>query len=119
MRHIFGPSALAALCLGAFLSGRPAMAQSGATGSIGGKVVDGQGAVLPGATVTATTGAGTVVRSGQTDLAGKYELANIPAGSYTVTASLSGFTRSEPKLVAVTAGAMATVDATQIGRAHV
>ena len=116
MRHILGKSALVASFLAAVLAGRPAMAQATATGSISGKIVDTQGAVLPGATVEAAGPTGAVVRNAQTDAAGAYKLAGLPAGAYTVTASLPGFVRFDRKKVVVPAAGTVTVDVTlQLG----
>ena len=58
--------------------------------SISGTVTDESGGVLPGVTVTATSETGgerTAVSNGQ----GRYEIANLPAGSYQVRAVLPGF----------------------------
>ena len=114
MRRFFCRSAVFAFFLAAVLSGRPAMAQASASGSIGGKVTDAQGAVLPGATVEASNAAGAVVKSGQTDVTGMFKLAGLPAGDYTVSASLQGFVRVEHKKVAVPAGGMVAVDSTLV-----
>ncbi len=109
-------TALAVCALLTFLVGRPADAQTGDNGSITGKVVDAQGAVLPGATVTVTGAALKSSRTGQSDSAGVYRIADLPAGEYTVTATLMGFKKAEGKAIAVAAGAKVTVDlALQIG----
>src|SRR5262245_27392581 len=61
------------------------------TGTISGRVLDSQGAVLPGATVTAKSpnlqGSRSTVTSGN----GDYILTGLPSGPYTVTFTLSGF----------------------------
>jgi hypothetical protein len=76
---------LVILCL--FLA-NSAFAQQ--TGSIAGKVVDSQGAVLPGVTVEARSpvlpGPRTTVSAGD----GSYQLPALPPGEYTVTFTLSG-----------------------------
>ena len=112
MRHVLGRTAFLAFFLAAVLTGRPALAQATTGGSIGGKVVDPQGAALPGSTVVAINASGTAVKTAVTDATGAYKLSGLPAGTYTVTASLSGFTKTERKEVVVTAGGTATVDAT-------
>ena len=56
---------------------------------ITGVVADATSAVLPGATVT-LSGSG-APRVTQSDGTGRFELAGVPAGTYTVTVSLSGF----------------------------
>ncbi len=68
-----------------------ALAQIGGTGAIQGVITDSSGAVVPGATVTATN-AGTGVKTvRQTTEAGYYVLSPLPAGEYTVTVSATGF----------------------------
>jgi hypothetical protein len=82
------------VCLALVLSAVPAWAQT-ITGRIDGRVTDSSGAVLPGATVTLlNTGTGlTVTRV--VDENGIYTATNLPVGSYTVTAELQGFRRSQ------------------------
>ena len=60
------------------------------TGSVSGSVVDQTGLVLPGATVT-LRGDG-VPRTAYTDEQGRFELAEVAAGSYTLAVTLAGFT---------------------------
>lgn len=67
-----------------------AVAQSG---QITGSVVDETGAVLPGASVTASGPGG--LRVTQSDDTGAFVLANVPAGTYTLTVALSGFATAE------------------------
>ena len=71
------------------LVGRPAAAQD-TTGTISGRAVDTQGLVLPGVTVTATGSQG--VKTTVTDGEGRFTLAFLTPGSYTVHADLPGFT---------------------------
>jgi len=67
----------------------PVLAQT--TGRLVGTVVDAQGGVLPGVTVTVTSpqlqGANTAV----TDSSGQFRFPSLPPGTYTVKADLSGF----------------------------
>lgn len=72
------------------------------TGRITGVVVDDMGAVVPGATVT-IKGPGGITRQAVSDAAGKYDVPDLPAGSYQVTVELSGFT-TQTTTVAVAAG---------------
>ena len=72
----------------ALLIGAPALAQYG---QIEGTVMDATGAVLPGATVTATNEETGVSRSSVADSGGDYRLPALLPGPYTVTAELSGF----------------------------
>ena len=67
----------------------PAMAQSTAT--VQGTVTDTQGAVVPGAEVTATNEATSVQRTAVTDSAGSYQMAALPVGTYALVARLAGF----------------------------
>ena len=60
-------------------------------GTLLGTVVDNSGAVLPGATVTATNTATAVARTAISDGQGRYSIADLPPGPYDVNASLSGF----------------------------
>src|SRR5579871_2706645 len=77
------------VALAAFAS--PSAAQTTTTGALSGNVVDEQGAALPGVTVEAKhTATGTNYET-VTNSEGRYEIANIRAGAYTVTAKLSGF----------------------------
>ena len=78
-----------------------AVAQS--TGTLRGQVVDPSGAVVPNATVAILQSGGPTY-SGKTNNAGNYEIGNLPAGSYTVTANAEGFTAFIQNGVQVTAG---------------
>ena len=69
----------------------PAWSQSAGTGALRGQVVDPSGAVVSGATVAVLQSGGSP-RSAQTTNTGGYEIANLPAGNYTVTANARGFT---------------------------
>ena len=68
-----------------------ALAQSSAT--LQGTVTDAKGAVVPSATVTARNQATSIERTVQTDSAGNYQLAALPAGVYTVEVQATGFRR--------------------------
>src|SRR5688500_15160676 len=59
--------------------------------AIRGKVSDEQGAVLPGATITARHVATNTVKVGVTTELGQYYLPNLPAGEYEVSIELAGF----------------------------
>lgn len=62
-------------------------------GSIRGTVEDSTGAVIPGATVTATNSATGVQATTASTESGNYSLPNLPAGYYTVAAEKTGFKR--------------------------
>ena len=68
-----------------------ALAQVTAEGRILGKVVDDQGAPLPGVTVEATSPKLVGKAATVTDLTGTYRLMALPTGTYDITFSLSGF----------------------------
>ncbi|HLJ48868.1 MAG TPA: TonB-dependent receptor [Bryobacteraceae bacterium] len=82
------------------------------SGDLTGTVYDSSGATIPSAIVVAAnegTGVRTTVVS---DTTGVYLLKNLPVGSYTVTASLSGFSSQTVKGVALTLGNTQTVNLT-------
>ncbi len=79
------------VALGLFgLLGAPC-AYAQATAQITGIVADAQGAVLPGADVTAIQTETGLKRSTVTDASGSYTLTNLPLGPYRVEAMLPGF----------------------------
>ena len=79
-------------------------------GSLRGTVRDQQGGAMPGVTVTATSpglmGAITAV----SDKAGNYRLSNLPPGTYTLRAEISGFSPYRRDGVLLRAGANFQVD---------
>ncbi len=98
-----------ALCLGLFvLFGSLAYAQNG---KITGKVTDGQGGVLPGATVVSKnvdTGMGYTLATNAT---GTYVFPSLPPGEYKVAVSMSGFRTYELNGLRLRTGRSLTVDA--------
>ncbi|MGD0124911.1 MAG: TonB-dependent receptor [Terriglobia bacterium] len=60
-------------------------------GSVSGTVSDPSGAVIPGAQITIVNDTTGFTRTGTTDSAGLYRLLDISEGTYTLTASASGF----------------------------
>ena len=66
-------------------------AQGSATSSISGVVKDSGGGVIPGATVVVTSNATTTKFETVTNSTGSYSVPPLPAGTYTVSASLEGF----------------------------
>lgn len=89
MKRLF-PAAVVALVLA---SGADSRAQISADGAIRGVVRDAQGGVLPGVTLTATSPVSAVPFTALTDAEGVYRLVNLPPGTYTLAAELSGFAR--------------------------
>src|SRR5687767_706267 len=80
------------VCLLAFAA--PAFAQQ-TTGNITGRILDDQGAAIPGATVTATSTQTGFVRTDVSDAEGLYRLNALPVGAYNLVVELAGFTRVE------------------------
>jgi hypothetical protein len=72
-------------------------AQSAATGTIVGRVVDPQGAVILDAKVTAVNTATGVSRSVNTTSSGDYVIASLPPGTYDIKVQASGFALAEAK----------------------
>ena len=81
----------------------PAWAQQ-TTGTITGRIVDAQGAVVPGVTVTGKNAATGFTRSEVSDGSGVYRLTALPVGTYDLTAELQGFTKVENKGIVVSVG---------------
>lgn len=79
------------------------MAQVAGNGVIQGTITDPSGAVIPGATVTATNTATAVKMTRTTTKAGFYVLSPIAPGEYTVTVEKAGFQRTAQEHVTVNA----------------
>ncbi len=77
-----------ALAIAIFLS-IPVLAQN--TGSISGTVTDQNGAVIIGATVKAISKGSSREYTATSDSEGKYQIINLPAGTYRVSATNEGF----------------------------
>jgi hypothetical protein len=86
-----------------------ALTGGGAAGMLTGKVTDKSGGILPGVTVRATGADGTSAGEAVTDSNGKYVL-NLPAGTYTLKYTLSGFKPGTAEDIEVEAGAIAEED---------
>src|SRR4029450_8413141 len=67
------------------------------TGAILGTVVDPQGQVVPGATVTVTDERTTEVRESTSDERGAFQITSLAPGTYTVRVALTGFSTFERK----------------------
>ena len=101
---------LAALLLGlSALVSTSAFAQQ-TTGHITGRVLDAQGAAVPGATVTARNQATGFTRTVPTDEEGVYRLQALPVGNYDLVTELSGFSTVEQKGIIVNVGQTISVD---------
>src|SRR6266496_1449802 len=77
------------LCFVSLLFSLPASAQT--TSNIEGTVKDPSGAVVAGAQIKASSSSLAVERASSSDENGFYRLTALPAGSYTLTVSGSGF----------------------------
>src|SRR5262245_50428931 len=75
----------------AFIALSTGVAFAQTTGTVLGTVVDPQGAVLPGVTVTATSPQLQGERTAVTDSTGTFRIPSLPPGNYTLKLSLSGF----------------------------
>jgi len=91
------------------LGGAAALAQQ-TTGNITGRVLDEQGAAVPGATVTAKNPSTGFTRTDASDAEGIYRLSALPVGKYDVTAELPGFTTVAKQAIEVNVGQTQAVD---------
>src|SRR5438552_15908510 len=82
------------------------------TGTILGSVKDAQGAVVPGATVTATNLGTQFSRNTVTDSAGEYALRLLPVGNYKLEVSIPGFKTFTQTGIQLEVGRNARLDAT-------
>ena len=80
------------------------------TGSIGGTITDANGAVVPGAPVTATNEESQVTRSVTSNDEGKYLIGNLAAGRYAVKVEVAGFKATINTSVPVTANNITNID---------
>jgi hypothetical protein len=81
-----------------------AMAQSVSSAQLSGAVKDPTGAIIPGATVTATDASKGFTRSDVTDPGGNYQLLQLPPGTYTITVKATGFEQTVQNNVVLTVG---------------
>ena len=89
------------------------MAQGGGastTGTIQGRVTDSSGAVLPGATVTATSPSMIGSQTQVTGENGNYRFPAVPPGTYSLTFELAGFTSLKREGIQIALGFTATVN---------
>ena len=91
---------LAMIVLCALVAPSIALAQQ-TTGNITGRIVDAQGAAVPGVTVTARSTQTGFVRTDVSDGEGIYRLTALPVGPYDISAELSGFSTFSRKEVVV------------------
>jgi hypothetical protein len=87
-----------------------AQAAPAASATIHGHIMDQTGALIPGAKVTLTTAAGKALGSVTADAAGGYQVSGLPAGSYVIQATYSGFAPFVSSPIGVTSGQTKNVD---------
>ena len=101
--RLLGLIALAlAACLGSF-------AQS-ISGDLSGTIYDASGATIPNATVVGRNDATGVEIGTKSSATGEYHLGNLPAGTYTVTVTASGFTKAQVRAIAIDLNKMTTTN---------
>src|SRR5215471_13363765 len=104
------------LALSGALFATGALAQTTTTGSIEGLVTDPNGAIVKGATVTATSPNLITPQTATTGDNGRYQILNLPPGLYKVTVDAGGFAKYASADFAVNLGRTSTADATlQLG----
>jgi len=91
-----------------------AFAQSISTAQLKGVVRDASGAVVPGATVTVTDASKGFSRSATTDGNGIYQVLQLIPGSYTISASFTGFSKLVRNNVELTVGEQAELPLTLV-----
>ena len=92
-----------------FASSSVLAAQTGPAGSIHGTVLDPSGLAVANAAVQVTSAAGTPLTA-TTNATGAYNLNNVPAGTYTVQSTVTGFAPYQKENVVVAAGRALQLD---------
>lgn len=82
------------------------------TGTIAGTIADGQGAVVAGATVTATNVNTGLSRFATTDSTGGYRIQYLPVGKYNVEAAAQGFKKTTQQNIVLTVDQTQTLNMT-------
>ena len=103
---------LACVWAGGAMFVAPAVAAQTTNGVIAGTVGDAQGGVLPGVTVTTRNAETGLTRSVVTEADGRYRIAALPPGRYTLRAELQGFGSVEVTEITVNIGAELVRDVT-------
>ena len=102
---------LAALALLCVFAASTANAQQ-TTGNITGRIIDAQGAAVPGVSVTAKNTSTGFVRTEVSDQEGIFRLLSLPVGTYDMVAELTGFKKFEGTGVVVNVGQTVALDLT-------
>src|SRR5262245_28538203 len=100
---------MVAVPLGVLLLVSPVLAQQG-TGELRGRILDEQGAVLPGVAVTAKNEATGQFRESVTSADGSFFMSAMTPGLYEVTAELSGFKKYQRAGVRIEVGKTFAID---------
>src|SRR3989441_6092592 len=91
----------------------PAFPQSPSTGAqLSGTILDPNGAVVPGATVTLRSDTTGVEQSTTADASGQYAFLLVPAGRYTLVAEAAGFSKLTDTGIILTVGQLADLPIT-------
>src|SRR5690242_1242795 len=85
-------------------------AQAANAGSVSGLVADASGGSVAGASITLTDKGTGIVRTTTSNEAGRYLFANVPPGTYTITANKTGFSLSKVSEISVVVGTPLTID---------
>ena len=82
------------------------------TTSLGGRVTDSSGAILPGASVKLTLTATGITRTNTTDSSGEYQFSQLTPGKYDLTVAMAGFAPAEKAGMELLVSQPATVNVT-------
>jgi hypothetical protein len=108
---------LFAVCL---LGALPVWSQSTSTGTVAGTITDPSGAVVPGAAVTLTDPSTGTTRTAEANATGRYFFADVPPGTYSISASKEGFSTVKAEHQVVQVGLALTANlALQVGGTNV
>ena len=88
----------------------PAQAPPATTGILRGHILDQPGALIPGAQVTVTTTKGATVGTGTASASGSYVVRGLPAGSYIVQVTYSGFAPFVSEPISLAAGQSKSIE---------
>jgi len=88
----------------------PPQSTGASTGILRGHITDQTGALIPGATVTVETSAGTVVTTATADSSGSYSVSGLAAGGYIIRSEYAGFALFSSPTIQLAAGQSKRVD---------
>jgi len=99
-----------ALILAVVIAGVLPCAAQTTLGTIRGTIYDPQQGIVPGVTVVVTDESTNVAREAQSDSDGLFEIPNLRPGTYTVTATLTGFKKTQRTGIVLRAASVARAD---------